>query len=88
MVGGIGQRNNLRGNGIFSVDLAIGKRFQMPAEGHSLQFRAEAFNLTNSVRFNANAWETLSFVFPGSFGNYSRVMIPARVMQFGLRYEF
>ena len=88
VVGGIGQRNNLRGHGIFSVDVAIGKRFQMPAEGHSLQFRAEAFNLTNSVRFNANAWETLSFVFPGSFGNYSRVMIPARVMQFGLRYEF
>ncbi len=88
VVGGVGQRNNLRGHGIFSVDMAIGKRFQMPSEGHSLQFRAEAFNLTNSVRFNADAWETLSFTFTGSFGNYSRVMIPARVLQFALRYEF
>ena len=88
VVGGIGQRNNLRGHGIFSLDMAIGKRFQMPAEGQSLQFRAEAFNLTNSVRFNADAWETLSFTFTGGFGNYSRVMIPARVLQFGLRYEF
>ena len=88
VVGGIGERNNLRGDGIFSIDLALGKRFPMPVEGHSLQFRAEAFNLTNSVRFNADAWETLSFTFPGSFGNYSRVMIPARVLQFGLRYEF
>ena len=86
--GEIGQRNNLRGDGIFSIDLSIGKRFPLPIEGHSIQFRAEAFNLTNSVRFNADAWETLSFVFPGSFGNYSQVMIPPRVIQFGLRYEF
>lgn len=86
--GEIGQRNNLRGNGVFSIDMAIGKRFQMPLEGHSLQFRAEAFNLTNSVRFNADAWRTLSFTFPESFGNYSLVMVPARVLQFGLRYEF
>ena len=88
VVGGIGTRNNLRGHGMFSIDMAIGKRFQMPSEGHSLQFRAEAFNLTNSVRFNANAWETVSFTFPGSFGNYSDVLVPPRVLQFGLRYEF
>ena len=88
VVGGIGQRNNLRGHGIFSLDLAIGKRFSMPVEGHSLQFRAEAFNLTNSVRFNADAWQTLSFASADSFGNYSRVLVPPRVMQFGLRYEF
>ena len=88
VVGGIGQRNNLRGHGIFSIDMAIGKRFQMPTEGHSLQFRAEAFNLTNSVRFNADAWKTVSFVFPGSFGNYSDVLVHPRVLQFGLRYEF
>ncbi len=88
LVGGIGARNNLRGDGIFSMDMAVAKRFPMPAEGHSLQFRAEAFNLTNSVRFNANAWETLSFTFPGSFGNYANLLVPPRVLQFGLRYEF
>ncbi len=88
VVGGIGQRNNLRGHGVFSIDMAIGKRFRMPAERQSLQFRVEAFNLTNSVRFNANAWETVSFTFPGSFGNYSDVLVQPRVLQFGLRYEF
>ena len=86
--GSIGRRNNLRGDGIFSIDLAIGKRFQLPFEGHTLQFRAEAFNLTNSVRFNADAWRTLSFRFRDSFGNYDQVMVPARVLQFGLRYEY
>ncbi len=86
--GEVGQRNNLRGDGIFSIDMALGKRFPLPFESHSIQFRAEVFNLTNSVRFNPDVWETLSFVFPGSFGNYSQVMIPPRVMQFGLRYEF
>ena len=88
VVGGIGQRNNLRGHGIFSLDMAIGKRFRMPTDGHSLQFRAEAFNLTNSARFNADAWQTLSFASADSFGNYSRLLVPPRVMQFGLRYEF
>ncbi len=86
--GEVGQRNNLRGDGIFSIDMSLGKRFLLPFENHSIQFRVEAFNVTNSVRFNADAWETLSFTFPGSFGNYSRVMIPPRVIQFGLRYEF
>ena len=67
--------------------MGIGKRFPMPYKGHSIQLRAEAFNVTNSVRFNADPWETLSFTFPGSFGNYSQMMIPARVIQvrFALR---
>ena len=87
--GEVGQRNNLRGHGIFSIDMAIGKRFQMPFEGHSLQFRAEAFNLTNSVRFNTDVLNTLDLsTGSGSFGNYSLLMIPPRVLQFGLRYEF
>ncbi len=87
--GEVGQRNNLRGHGIFSIDMAIGKRFQMPFEGHSLQFRAEAFNLTNSVRFNTDVLNTLDLSTGSrSFGNYSLLMIPPRVMQFGLRYEF
>ncbi len=53
-----------------------------------MQFRAEAFSLTNSVRFNSDDWEMLSFTFPGSLGNHSRVTVPPRVLLFGLRYEF
>ena len=87
--GEVGQRNNLRGHGVFSIDMAIGKRFQMPFEGHSLQFRAEAFNLTNSVRFNTAVLDTLDLsTGSASFGNYSLLMVPPRVVQFGMRYEF
>ncbi len=87
--GEVGQRNNLRGHGVFSIDMAIGKRFQMPFEGHSLQFRVEAFNLTNSVRFNTAVLDTLDLsTGSASFGNYSLLMVPPRVIQFGMRYEF
>ncbi len=85
--GSIGVRNNLRGHGVFSIDLAVGKRFHLPFEGHSLQFRAEAFNLTNTVRFNAT-YGSAVVTQAATFGQYSRTLVPARVLQFGLRYEF
>jgi hypothetical protein len=87
-VGPATNRNNLRGQGVFTIDLGLGKRFPLPFEGHSLQVRAEAFNLTNSVRFRPDLFGTVALQDPGVFGNYNTVMTPARVMQFGLRYEF
>ncbi len=87
-VGPTSNRNNLRGEGVFTIDFGLSKRFRLPFEGHSLQFRAEAFNLTNSVRFRPDLFGTAALEDPGSFGNYNTVMTPARVMQFGLRYEF
>lgn len=86
-IGEVGTRNALRADGLFSVDLGIGKRFRLPVEGHSLQLRAEAFNLTNSVSFNVN-FNAADLGSPAEFGKYSRVLVPARVWQFGLRYEF
>ena len=50
--------------------------------------RAEAFNLTNSVRFRPDLFGTTALENPGSFGNHNTVMTSARVLQFGLRYEF
>lgn len=85
--GGAGVRNNLRGHGLFTVDLAVGKRFQMPFEGHSVQFRAEAFNVSNTVRFGMGLGN-LNRTSPGSFGQYTGMLTPGRVIQFGLRYEF
>ena len=86
--GGIGTRNPFRGDGIFNIDLNVSKRFKMPyAEGHSIQFRWETFNLTNSVRFDAyNA--SLDISVDGTFGKYDRTLSQSRVMQFGLRYEW
>lgn len=87
-VGPTSNRNNLRGEGVFTIDFGLSKRFTLPFEGHSIQIRAEAFNLTNTVRFRPDLFGTAALEDPGSFGNYNTVMTPARVMQFGLRYEF
>ncbi len=85
--GDTGQRNGVRGDGFFGIDLGVGKRFQLPMEGHSLQFRWEVFNLTNAVRFDVNSL-TLDLGNTGSFGKYSGELTVPRVMQFALRYEF
>src|SRR5690606_3964675 len=44
-------RNVLVGPGGKGYDLMLGKRFTMPWEGHNVQFRFEAFNLTNTPVF-------------------------------------
>ncbi len=86
--GGIGTRNGLRGDGVFNIDLNVAKRFMMPyAEGHSIQFRWETFNLTNTSRFDV-ASLSLDISSSGTFGKYSTLLSQPRVMQFGLRYEF
>ncbi len=86
--GGIGTRNGLRGDGVFNIDLNVAKRFTMPySEKHSLQFRWETFNLTNTARFDVNSL-SLDISSSGTFGKYSSVLGSPRVMQFGLRYEF
>ncbi|MGH8248539.1 MAG: hypothetical protein ACREUU_19140, partial [Gammaproteobacteria bacterium] len=85
--GETGQRNGIRGDGYFGVDLGIAKRFRMPFnESHSVQFRWEIFNLTNSVRFDVSA-SAASLGSAAAFGKYNDILTPPRVMQFGLRYE-
>jgi hypothetical protein len=85
--GEIGNRNNIRGDGIFNVDMNLAKTFALPWEGHGIQFRWEVFNITNSVRFDPrNINLSLSGV--GSFGKYIGTLGGPRVMQFGLRYDF
>lgn len=92
--GETGGRNQLRGPGFFGVDLGLAKRWKMPwSENHSLQFRWEVFNVTNSVRFDvqsANAYEGGSLANGNSanFGNFSGTLTNPRIMQFALRYEF
>jgi len=86
--GGIGTRNPLRGDGIFNIDLNVAKRFTMPySEKHSLQFRWETFNLTNTTKFDVNS-ASLDISVGGTFGKYGAQLTQPRVMQFGLRYEF
>jgi len=82
-----GARNQIRGQGFFGIDLGLSKRWKMPMEGHSLQFRWEVFNITNGMRFNAASIAPELDV-SGSFGNYGGLSTNPRIMQFALRYEF
>jgi Carboxypeptidase regulatory-like domain len=86
--GETGQRNVLRGQGYFDVDMGLGKSWNV-AEGQSLQFRWETFNVTNSVRFDA-ALSAQYFDTTGStnFGKYGFTLTTPRRMQFALRYTF
>jgi len=85
-----GTRNALRGPGYASWDMSLTKRWKLPWEGHTLQFRGEVFNVANLHRFNA---QSVSSAFtlqqlPSSFGDYTSLLTQPRVMQFALRYEF
>ena len=64
------------------LDLGIFKRFSLPRD-MSLQFRAEIFNVLNSVNFN-NPEDTVT---SGNFGRITGAGAP-RIMQFGLKFGF
>ena len=79
-----GTRAAVRLAPFFNTDLTLAKSFKLPWEHQRLQFRAEAFNAFNNVNFTN---PSLSLLAPLTFGEFQGVM-PARVMQFALRYEF
>jgi hypothetical protein len=82
--GSVGTRAAIRLAGLLNFDVAIAKSFRMPIEGHRLQLRGEAFNAFNNVNFYNPILDATS---TSTFGEYQFAQ-PARVMQFGLRYEF
>jgi hypothetical protein len=73
-------RNVSRRPGLFQLDLGVGKSFHLPREGASLQFRMEAFNLTNRTNFGNPAVNRSA----AGFG-LIRSTFPARQIQFALR---
>ena len=84
----LGNRNVIRGDGYFGIDLGLAKRWIMPwSDKHSLQFRWEVFNVTNSNRFNIQTG-SLFLDTSSTFGNYTGLITNPRTMQFALRYEF
>jgi hypothetical protein len=82
-----GERNIIRGDKFFNLDLAVAKTFKMPWEGHSLKMRWETFNVTNSVYFDT-AYLSASIGRKGTFGDYTGVLGGPRKMQITFRYEF
>ncbi|MBC8166678.1 MAG: carboxypeptidase regulatory-like domain-containing protein [Bryobacteraceae bacterium] len=86
--GQTGQRNGIRGDGAFLINLGVSKKWVMPyKESHSIQLRWETFNLTNTARFDVSSL-TLDLGNTASFGKYSATLGEPRQMQFALRYDF
>jgi len=88
--GQLGQRNGIRGEGPFSLDLGLGKRFHLfnfHDQPHTLQFRAEGFNVLNNVRFDAGS-ASFNIATQAKFGQYTSTLGSPRVFQFSARYEF
>ncbi len=76
-------RNTLQGPGLIDLDVSLSRTFAI-RERFKLQFRAEAFNLTNTVAFglpNSN-------VSGGSAGAITSLAGDPRLMQFALRMAF
>jgi hypothetical protein len=100
--GEVGDRNVLRNEGYFTLDMGLTKSFKLPWEGQAIQFRWEVFNVTNTQRFDANTIADLGLDIdpflggePSSeFGRFTSTQTPlnetkaGRVMQFALRYTF
>jgi len=100
--GEVGDRNILRAPSYISLDGGLYKTFNLPWEGHTVTFRWEVFNVTNTQRFDGATIADLSLgnnpFLGGSpnadFGRFTSTQAPlnetkaGRVMQFALRYQF
>jgi outer membrane receptor protein involved in Fe transport len=75
-------RNIIRGPGFSRTDLSLFKNFDLPG-GSRIQFRVEAFNLLNQVRFGQPG---------GTIGTTTFGVITTaddgRIMQLGIKYQF
>lgn len=87
--------NILRGPGVANLDLGLFREFR-PAEKWSIQFRAEAFNATNSPHFNNPGTSVSSMQLNNdgtirNLGGYTEITGAAtdeRQIRFGLRISF
>ena len=91
--GEVGIRNEMRGDGFFTVDLSVSKAWTMPwSDNQKLRFRWDTFNLTNTPRFDTGAVDTFPDI-ASTFGRYNGTLATCdggagRCMQFSARYEF
>ena len=92
--GQVGSRNVLRSQPFWNVDSAVLKNFKLPwSETQRLQLRWEAYNLFNHNVFappSTNGDPNINALNIGAsnFGIITAVQSTARVMQFGLRWDF
>jgi len=88
-----GIRNELRGDGYFTIDTSFSKAWTMPwAKDQRLRFRWDIFNITNTPRMDVGNVT----MFPdrkNTFGTYNGSLASCdggagRCMQYAIRYEF
>jgi hypothetical protein len=87
-----GQRNNLRGPGIFGLDVGVSKSFTWE-KSQSVLLAVEAFNLTNTPRFDVGGLQNPNganntLANSTQFGNFINTASRPRVLQFAVRYNF
>jgi hypothetical protein len=82
-----GVRNNVIGEGMFDIDTGVSKDFSL-GEGRRLEFSWQAFNATNSVRYDVRAAQPSLSYDPTQFGKYLSTLTTPRFMQFALRLVF
>ena len=85
------ERNSVTGPSTWSLDVALSRIFRV-GTSHRLEFRTEAFNLTNSFRpgnpdFNSTATVPNNVLINPTFGEI-RTALPPRILQFALKYLF
>jgi hypothetical protein len=76
-------RNTFRARGVASVDLALGKRFELGG-GRSATVRLEAFNVFNRTHFGI----PVRLLEAPGFGRSTYTTLPARTLQLAVRYSF
>ncbi len=86
-------RNAFRGPFQQQWDFSVGKKFTI-GEKHAISFRWDIFNMWNKPVFRApsaltfNSTCTTLTMVGCTFGQITQTTIPARIIQFGLRYEY
>lgn len=82
-----GVRNNVIGDGMFEIDTGVSKDFSL-GEQRRLEFSWQAFNATNSVRYDVRSAQPSLSYDPTQFGKYLSTLTTPRFMQFALRFAF
>jgi len=84
-----GMRNIYRGPFQESMDFSVMKNFHI-AERHHIQFRTDFFNLFNHPVFSIPTCTTCLDLnaSPANFSKITQTVIPARLIQFGLKYTY
>jgi hypothetical protein len=76
-------RNAVRGPLVWTVDMVMSKKFNMPWRNGSFEFRGEFFNLLNRTNFRAPNGNRSA----GAYGTITTTYDP-RIIQFGFKASF